>query len=646
MQFKNIEILYFLGLLIIPILIHLFQLQKFVKVPFTNVAFLQKIQQETRKSSHIKKWLILVTRLLLLSAIIFAFSQPFISNKNYNKKEHIFIYLDNSLSTNTKGKKGDLLKIAAQEIIENTTDKNEYSLRTNTGFYKDLSKDALKNRLLKVDNSSKKISLASLLLQIKIEKKLKTKTLNNIILISDFQTNYNTKFTNVTTSFSAIKLEASKKDNLSVDSVFINNKNANNFRLNVVIKNQGPRKDIVPLAIFNGKNLLSKQSVSIEKDTEKTVVFTLQNTVNLLGKITLNFSDTFLHDNTYYFALNNIQKIPVLAIGKKANFLSKIYTKEGFKFTNYPIQNINYNTLQNQQLIILNEAVKLPEILINSLVDFSKNGGSIVIIPNEEINLSSYNRLLTKLNLGKITTKKKDTLKITNINYSHPVFKNVFSKKITNFQYPRVLSYYPVIGNTSKIVSFENNMPFISQLSNSKTYFISSALNKKNSNFLNSPLIVPIFYNFGEMSLKYPKLAYRIDQENTIEIGTKVRKNEILSIAKDNISFMPLQQTYQNKVILTTKEQPLKAGFYKVLKENTKIKDLAFNYPKEESLLNFLDIDMLKKINKNSTISSSISEVFKQINKNNEVHWLWKWFLALAFVSLLLEILILKFYTP
>ena len=101
MQFKNLEILYFLALLIIPILIHLFQLQKFVKVPFTNVAFLQKIQQETRKSSHIKKWLILATRLLLLSAIILAFSQPFISNKDYNKKEHTFIYLDNSLSTNT-----------------------------------------------------------------------------------------------------------------------------------------------------------------------------------------------------------------------------------------------------------------------------------------------------------------------------------------------------------------------------------------------------------------------------------------------------------------------------------------------------------------------------------------------------------------
>ena len=207
-------------------------------------------------------------------------------------------------------------------------------------------------------------------------------------------------------------------------------------------------------------------------------------------------------------------------------------------------------------------------------------------------------------------------------------------------------SYYPIIGNTSKIVSFENNMPFISQLSNSKTYFVSSALNQKNSNFLNSPLIVPIFYNFGEMSFKYPKLAYRIYQENTIEIETKMRKNKILAIAKNDASFIPLQQTYQNKVILKTKEQPIKAGFYKVLKENTKIKDLAFNYPKEESLLNFLDINVLKKINENSAVSSSITEVFKQINKNNEVHWLWKWFLALAIVSLLLEILILKFYTP
>ncbi|MFQ3182180.1 MAG: hypothetical protein ACI9Z4_001781 [Polaribacter sp.] len=646
MHFKNPEVLYFLALLIIPILVHLFQLQKFVKTPFTNVAFLQQLQQQTRKSSRIKKWLILTTRMLLFTALIFAFAQPYFSDNNSNKKQHNFIYLDTSLSTGTKGKRGNLLKIAAQEIIENTPAKSVYSLLTNTNFYDEISKPELKKILLKVENSSKKLDLETVLLKISQIGKNKTNTLSENILISDFQNTYTTEFTNVTWPFSAVKLEASQKSNVSIDSVFISNKNNNNSTVQVIVKNQGSKKDNVPVALYNKKKLISKQSFFIEKDTVKTIEFIVKNTPNFLGRIELSLSDTFLFDNRYFFVLNNNQKIRVLSIGKNANFLSRIYTKEAFNFTSSSLQNINYNAIQKQQLIVLNELEDIPEILLKSLVNFCKNNGSIVLIPNEKTNLTSYNFLLRKLKLGTIKPLKKDTLKITSINYKHPIFKNVFSKKVTNFQYPTVQSYYPILGNTSKIVSFENNKPFISQLANSTIYYVASALNKKNSTFLKSPLIVPIFYNFGKMSFQYPKVSYRIDQENTIEIETKIGKNEILTIANKNNSFIPLQQTYQNKVVITTKEQPLKAGFYAFLKENTSIKDVAFNYPKEESLLHFLDVNLLKEQHKNSTVSSSIKDVFEKINKNNEVHWLWKWFLALAIVSLFLEIFILKFYTP
>ena len=74
MQFKNPELLYALFLLLIPVLIHLFQLRKFQKESFTNVAFLKKVTLQTRKSSQIKKWLVLCLRMLLLAAIIFAFA--------------------------------------------------------------------------------------------------------------------------------------------------------------------------------------------------------------------------------------------------------------------------------------------------------------------------------------------------------------------------------------------------------------------------------------------------------------------------------------------------------------------------------------------------------------------------------------------
>ena len=649
MQFKNPEILYFLTLLIIPIIVHLFQLQRFVKVPFTNVAFLQKLAQQTRKSSRIKKWLILGTRMLLFTAIIFAFSQPYFSNKTANQKQHNFIYLDNSLSTNTKGERGNLLQIAAQEIIENTSEKEVYSLQTNSNFYDRITKETLKNVLLQVKETSKKLDLTTVLLKFDSNTQDKTNTLNKTILISDFQNTYKNEFTNVTPSFSTIKLESSIKTNISIDSIFINNSDANNATLNVLIKNQGAAKNNIPIAVYNNNKLISKLSSSFKKDTIETIQFKVQNQAEFNGKIVINFSDTFAFDNVFYFTLKNDQKINVLSIGKKTQFLPKIYTKNEFNLTQSTAQNTNYNSILKQQLIVLNEVENITEILSNKIIEFSKNGGSLVIIPHKNLNINSYNSLFKNLNIGQIQPKKTDSLKITNINYKHPLFQNVFSKKVTNFQYPIVQHYYPFISNnTSTIVAFENGTPFISQIKNgeNKTLWISSSLDIKNSNFINSPLIVPVFFNFGKMSFKHPKLFYRIASENTIDIETNIEKDKVLKIANSENSFIPLQQKYQNKVSITTKEQPLKSGLYSILKNTDTIQHIAYNYAKEESSLNFLDLNELKKNNKNITVSNSVADVFKEINKKNKVHWLWKWFLSLAIVSLLLEILILKFYKP
>ena len=77
MQFKYPELLYALFLLVIPIIVHLFQLRKFQKEEFTNVKFLQRVILQTRKSSQLKKWLTLLSRLLLMACLITAFAQPF-----------------------------------------------------------------------------------------------------------------------------------------------------------------------------------------------------------------------------------------------------------------------------------------------------------------------------------------------------------------------------------------------------------------------------------------------------------------------------------------------------------------------------------------------------------------------------------------
>ena len=128
MQFKYPELLWALLLLLIPILIHFFQLRRFKKTPFTNVKFLKKVVSESRKSRSIKKWLLLCSRLLLLAALILAFAQPFFANDLALKEKEIVVYLDDSFSMQGKYNNESLLGSAVQELIREFPKDNSFSM--------------------------------------------------------------------------------------------------------------------------------------------------------------------------------------------------------------------------------------------------------------------------------------------------------------------------------------------------------------------------------------------------------------------------------------------------------------------------------------------------------------------------------------
>ena len=173
MQFKHPEILYFLFLLVVPILVHLFQLRRFKKEYFTNVRFLKALTIQSRKSSKIKKRLLLATRLLLLTCAIFAFAQPFfeaIDSKNASNE--MYIVLDNSFSMQAKGKKGELLKRAVQELLENTPENAQFSLLTNTENYWNTDIKSSKSALQNLKYSATSFDLSAITAKIKVAKDL------------------------------------------------------------------------------------------------------------------------------------------------------------------------------------------------------------------------------------------------------------------------------------------------------------------------------------------------------------------------------------------------------------------------------------------------------------------------------------------
>src|SRR5690554_2991340 len=159
MLFEHPEILWSLFLLLIPILIHLFQLRRFKKTPFTNVKTLKKVISESRKSNILKKWLLLCTRLLLLTALIFAFSRPFVPGKSALKNKQTVIYLDNSYSMQALEGAGTLLENKVQELLRSVPEESRFSLFTNDRTLRKVRINDIKNELLTLPYSSRQLTL-------------------------------------------------------------------------------------------------------------------------------------------------------------------------------------------------------------------------------------------------------------------------------------------------------------------------------------------------------------------------------------------------------------------------------------------------------------------------------------------------------
>lgn len=639
MQFKYPEILYTLFLLVIPIIVHLFQLRKFKSEPFTNVQFLKELTIQTRKSSQLKKWITLLTRLCLLACVILAFSQPYFAEKgNFKTKSETVIYLDNSFSMQASGQNGSLLNTAVQDLIASLDENEDISLFTNDANYPNTSIKAIKNDLIQLGYAPKQLSYNAALLKGKQYFSEDQGSIKNLILISDFQqqeerlSSLNDSLINT----KLVKLASSINSNVSLDSVYVSNTTVENIELTVTLKNQGNPIETLPVSLYNDDKLIAKTATNIE--TEASTKFTIPTNTVFNGKVIIE-DPSLQYDNTLFFNIDQRKKIKVLSVnGADDTYLSKIYTSDEFEYQSTDISNLNFNIIEQQNLIVLNELPEIQNALSTALKSFTDNGGVLLIIPSEQSRLNTYNQVFANYNSSRFQALNVSEKRVTTINFSHPLLTNVFDQRVSNFQYPKATSYFPNTTNSvNAILSYEDGSSFLSYTN--RAYVFSAPINQNNSNFQNSPLIVPVLYNIGKQSLKTGDLYYVVAQENIVDIATQLQQDDILTLVNGETSVIPLQQTYDNKVELITNDYPETAGIISVQNKDTFLKNLSFNYDRSESLLNYMDLEDLDNIEVNNSVASTLNELKSATNVNE----LWKWFVIFAVIFLLIEMLILKY---
>ncbi len=637
MQFKYPELLWALFLLLIPIFIHLFQLRRFKKTPFTNVKLLRKVVSESRKSNTLKKWLLLFTRLMVFASVIMAFTQPFFAKKSALQAKETVIYLDNSFSMQAKSDQGTLLDKAVQELIKEVPEEENFNLFTNNSEFRNIQLKDIQNDLLTISPTPDQLNLDEIQLKASNFFTKNGNSIKNLIIVSDFQKRLISTNNDTISNFQKhlVKLSTTTVNNVSLDSIYVSKYGTENIEIIATLSAPSEIQSI-PVSLYHNDKLIAKTSAVFEA-LKGEVNFTLSANEVVNGKVEISDSG-ITYDNHLFFNINEIEKPKVLAIGDASSeYLRRIYPDNEFLFSSFILKNLNYRDLELQNLILLNELEKLPTSLMASISSFVSNGGNLAIIPSTNTDINAYNQLLSRFSLGSFVEKVSTETKITQITFSHPLYENVFEKNIGNFQYPKVSEFFKINSNASKILGYQNGEPFL--LSTNGIYLFTASIANQNSNFKQSPLIVPTFYKMGVNSLKRVGLYHTMGGQIRMDIAQKIAKDHILKVSKDGFDFIPQQRAHANKVSLTFNENPFEDGIYNILENGNSLKKISFNYPRNESDLKFLDINNIPAESK----QSSIAALFQDLENDNSVTELWKWFVILAVLFILIEVLIIKY---
>ncbi|GGE09872.1 BatA domain-containing protein [Psychroflexus salis] len=635
-QFKHPEYLYLLFLLLIPILIHLFQLRKFTKVNFTNVAILKILELQSRKSKNLKKYIILTLRMLALSALILAFTQPYIpASKEALNTPNYSIYLDNSFSMQMPSSKGNLLKQAQQELAEIIPEDANIHFFTNNASFKDLNSNTFKNELLKTTFSHQQLKLDNAIKKAEIDHN-NASGKQKIIAVSDFQLEDEVDYNSLIEKehVSLLQIKPQPKINFSIVNLKLNDERN---LLEIELSASENNKEALQVSVWNQEQLLAKQLVEFQNTASQNIEISLAKEQINAGHVEIE-DDALQYDNRFYFSINAAKKINVLSIYEEdASFLKRIFRNNEFKLNSYSIQNLDYSQIEKANFIVLNGLKHIPQQLQKSLREFSNKNQSFVVIPNEDANVSNYNSFLTSFNLGSISIKKTNQQKITGIYFEHPLLKNVFTSTISNFEYPLTRSHFSIQTKAKPIISYANQEAFLA--SSGKNYLFASSFSTENSNFVNSPLIVPLLYNMARESVLKPSIYDFTNTKNSYQINASIGKDEVLKLVKQEDVFIPQQQKYNQNIKLTTAELNLQAGTYQVKNKDSVYQYLSFNYPRTESNLNYLNSNKLKQ----QSNLNSISGFFENEIALQEVNHYWKILVIFALLFLILEMLSLRY---
>ncbi|WP_299464321.1 BatA domain-containing protein [uncultured Microscilla sp.] len=682
MNFVYPLFLWALVALAIPIAIHLFNFRKVKRVYFTNVVLLKDVKTETNSFRRVKQFLILLSRLGMVAALVLAFAQPFIPSKNQKDIQNLSglvgMYLDNSYSMQSElgnDKYFDLASVYIADLVKVFPKDARFQLITNNFENKEqfpIPANEIADRLTETKFSNAYRSLPSLYKrQSNLLDRYSNNKKNQVFWFSDFQKStagdLNKVKLDTTNQYYIVPIKSEKTANIMIDSVWLENpfiKELESNRVNVRLKSfsQDNYPNLVLKLFLDGKQV---STTSAELPANATAMTSFNFTVNgkgwKAGKIT--FEDfPVMFDNEYFFTLNASTSINILHLHEKnpTRYIQNLYSNEKvFKLNSQNVNTLDYNRIKASDLIILNELNNIEGALVTALREFVQKGGSLVVFPAAKPG-NSYGGFLGGLRVSgfKTQTLNKDSLKRTSNNTlavpntSNPFFKGMFNNIPRNMNMPFASAVISWNNLGNNVFTYKNRHPFMSQfgVGRGKVYLCAAPLNGDYSSLAKHAIFVPIMYKIASASKTTgERLAYTF-QEKTLRLKVNnPAKNQVYKLVKDKLEIVPAQRIIGDELLLEMPAQTLEAGYYKLMLNGKQQGLIAFNYGKAESDLNYYSMEELKNTfakAKNVQVydfSKQGKDFITEFKAKNIQVNLWKYFIVAALAFLLIETLLIRF---
>jgi hypothetical protein len=646
-------------LLLIPIVIHLFHFRKRKTLYFSSlrfIQFLEKEQQSTRKLQHL---LVLLTRLLALCAIIFAFAQPQApKSASVNAgKPALVIYLDNSFSMSAIGTEGSLFsegrELAKRMLGQVKPDTRVLicSNQLNHSEQRFQSKAEALRYLDKLDIYAISRSLDDVLTwqQRQIDRhQIQKEKLGQIqqIFISDFQQSQaklNAQKPQANQSFYAYQLKAQQIQNAYIDSIWFakpTHQRQTEQTLMVRVQNFGDQaKKRLELQVKIGK-LKRTMFMQIGANNSQIASFPYNETNKgfVQGQVQIN-------DQQIHFEEANSSPNVARAYAVEARYNVQTTTPG----------EVASNTLAEADLIVLNGLDEISSGLRDELSTAHQNGQRILIIPGENIRQNEYQPLLAALSLPALGPIQTTALNLQRINDEDPFFKGVFEKKQERLNVPLVKKAYSIQNQaqssaTPLLITRSGQALFLR--ANNTAFLFTTALQNSFGSLVNQSLFPTILLRCGEYaSERYPAYAI-LGKDAQIKVRAKHQEEAPLRFVSEQTEFIAQYSASPNQLRIqiggSAALERLKAGIY-ALKSTDVLAQLALNNNRSESKLELLDQTALLELLETNGIKNC---TFNQIKEGQSLTAIqledtqsyWRYFLVFGLLCLLAELSLLKWW--